>query len=716
MSDNSPQQQSTKKGPSLGRAGGGGEPAREMAPPGEHPTNAGYHCESVFGDDRLGIDVEAEAFARLIMDAQIRPPLSVGLLGDWGSGKSFFMERIRHLVTRLQGAPGQCDHVAQVRFNAWHFSDTNLWASLVTHIFDEVWREVAPAKPHGQKAREALGAQLESARGAVHEAGARLGGAREALQRAQQQLSFKQQQLALEGYVDDRRRQALEAVARTVGWDKPLKNIAEVRQALAELRMSEGRLTRLMGAATRGNALGAALPWILLSVLVGALLTVAGQLQSTDWVKHALHSVGLLGGLVASAVSAVALPLRQASEGLASLACDLEQVQTDYDAKLEAQIKSDDPEQQALAEARQQAELELQSASASLAAAQKNLSTLLARHSELDPARRLGVFLAERAAADDYRARQGIVSLVRRDFARLSELMMQWRSSGGGEAPGGIRPVERIVLYVDDLDRCPPDQVVRALEAIHLLLALDLFVVVVAVDSRWLLRSLVVHYNELLNTTGETGEAYRESTPHNYLEKIFQVTYALAPMQEAGFSSYVEHLTAPGKLPAAPTPAGVSLEPRPLIITDDEQEFITGLLLLIPTPRMAKRLVNVYRLIKARVTPGDLAAFEETASGRFRPVLLLLAILFGRPRQAEELLRRLYQKEPPFQTPKLQLHLAVKNLAQAEGQDELVHDSWIELGRQVEKIAGDLLVEHCTPEAGVLARFSLVTGQTCHLW
>ena len=682
------------------------------------PTSAGYRCESVHGPDRLGIDGEAEAFARLIMDARVRPPLSVGLLGDWGSGKSFFMERIHAQVASLQGGSGQCDHVAQVRFNAWHFSDANLWASLVTHIFDEVWAEVAPPRPDSLEAAEALGMELESARGAVHEAGARLAGAKEALQRAQQELSRKQEQLALEAYVDSRRCQALEAVARTAGWDKPLQSITEVRGALAELRSAEGRLTRLKAAAVKNGALGAALPWILLSVLVGALLTVAGEFQSTDWVKHALHSIGLLGGLVASAVSAVAVPLRRAASGLAALAGDLEQVQTDYDASLAAAKKSDDPKQQALAEARQQAELELESARAGLSAAQKNLSTLMASQQELNPARRLGAFLAERAAARDYRAQQGIVSLVRRDFARLSQLMGQWQQGGGGDAPGGISPVDRIVLYVDDLDRCPPDQVVQALEAIHLLLALDLFVVVVAVDSRWLLRSLTVHYRELLDASGETDEsAFRQSTPHNYLEKIFQVTYALAPMRQAEFGDYVEHLTArPGAGEQGPAPGqAADLEPRPLAITDDEHQFITRLLPLIPTPRTAKRLVNVYRLVKARVAAADLEAFEQT-SGRYRPVLLLLALLFGRHRQAEELLRRLYQKEPPFQTPKLQLHMAVKNLAQAEGQTEQVHDGWIELGQQVQKIAGDLLVEQCTPEAGEIARYSLITGQTCHLW
>jgi hypothetical protein len=38
------------------------------------------------------------------------------------------------------------------------------------------------------------------------------------------------------------------------------------------------------------------------------------------------------------------------------------------------------------------------------------------------------------------------------------------------------------VLYIDDLDRCPPRRVVEVLTAMQLLLALPLFVVVVAVD------------------------------------------------------------------------------------------------------------------------------------------------------------------------------------------------------------------------------------------
>ena len=35
--------------------------------------------------------------------------------------------------------------VAQIWFNAWNYVEANLWASLVTRIFDEAWTRVQAA-------------------------------------------------------------------------------------------------------------------------------------------------------------------------------------------------------------------------------------------------------------------------------------------------------------------------------------------------------------------------------------------------------------------------------------------------------------------------------------------------------------------------------------------------------------------------------------------
>ena len=115
------------------------------------------------------------------------------------------------------------------------------------------------------------------------------------------------------------------------------------------------------------------------------------------------------------------------------------------------------------------------------------------------------------------------------------------------------RKVERIILYVDDLDRCPDKKVVEVLEAVHLLLAYPLFVVVVGVDPRWLAYSLTSIYPVLKETASQSGDAAGprgsadlwRPTPQNYLEKIFQIPFSLRPMTRTGYGKLVEGLFSP---------------------------------------------------------------------------------------------------------------------------------------------------------------------------
>jgi hypothetical protein len=60
------------------------------------------------------------------------------------------------------------------------------------------------------------------------------------------------------------------------------------------------------------------------------------------------------------------------------------------------------------------------------------------------------------------------------------------RALADAESAGTV--IDRIVLYIDDLDRCSTETVSQVLDAVHLLLALPLFAVVVGVDPRWLAR------------------------------------------------------------------------------------------------------------------------------------------------------------------------------------------------------------------------------------
>ncbi len=71
----------------------------------------------------------------------------------------------------------------------------------------------------------------------------------------------------------------------------------------------------------------------------------------------------------------------------------------------------------------------------------------------------------------------------------------------------------RIVLFIDDLDRCPPKKVVETLEAVQLLSETKLFVVVLAIDARHVTRCLKKKYEDILSPE-------RHPSRLEYIEKI----------------------------------------------------------------------------------------------------------------------------------------------------------------------------------------------------
>ena len=347
----------------------------------------------------------------------------------------------------------------------------------------------------------------------------------------------------------------------------------------------------------------------------------------------------------------------------------------------------------------------------------------------------------ERFATSRYLDRLGLISVIRQDFERLKTLLADWLTHGAdGARPApdthdgpDPRPVERIILYIDDLDRCPPERVVEVLQAVHLILAFDLFVVVVAVDARWLERSLNEAYNPWMKAEGAAPrEPVHPFDAHNYLEKIFQIPFSLPAMGQSGYQKLVARMLgtpreeaerrraeredarrkmleqeerrrrAQGEEPPpaehrkealqAPRP-GASTQARAgpedaeerakkqkaeedehakreedrrrhereeqqkrdqeeaekrvaaMLLGEKEEQFIAALFPFIETPRLAKRFVNIYRLLRVRAATREgipFSRFIHPEGGEYRAALMLLAISVGQADVASEILNGLY--------------------------------------------------------------------------
>jgi hypothetical protein len=87
-----------------------------------------------------------------------------------------------------------------------------------------------------------------------------------------------------------------------------------------------------------------------------------------------------------------------------------------------------------------------------------------------NPPRLLRYILEDDPNTKALQAEVGLISRTRRLFQALDDIVREERSKPVNERLEGDVP-DRIVLYIDDLDRCAEDQVYAVLQAVHLLLA-----------------------------------------------------------------------------------------------------------------------------------------------------------------------------------------------------------------------------------------------------
>ncbi|MHA6782984.1 P-loop NTPase fold protein [Pseudonocardia saturnea] len=624
-------------------------------------------------EDDLSVSVYAAMLAATIARTTTRLPLSIGLFGEWGSGKSYFMGLLREQVRQraASGDPAYHAGIVQIGFNAWSYADANLWASLGDEIFRELAEPVADDTEEDRHRRDELRSWMADEQGQVKELQSAKATAAEEVATLRTELGQRRSErrtsavtllkATVEAVASDPRQAAeLEQAWATLG----LRDEAAQARILADTVTGAGDAVTAIGrAADRGNG-----RYVVAAVSAAGLVMLIVGLASSGVLAQWITGTGI-ATLLASA-AAFAAVTRRITHGVRSIADLANQIRERTETGGDAEVR------QALqrvvaAEAREQViESQLDQAVARVGELGRELL-------ELSPGQHLYAFLADRAASEDYRRQLSLIATIRSDFERLARLQRRWREDQDGGSP---RPIDRIVLYIDDLDRCTPQQVVAVLQAVHLLLALDLFVVVVGVDPRWLLHSLRDQYRSTL-TDAPSGsgpaDADRDdadrlmlSTPHDYLEKIFNVPFVLPGITPGGFGKMIRRLSLPevdAPAPAEPadgtprnghpSPDGPSwIEPptdpalrvqdgseiaagrhgdtvAPTPLTGPELEVLSSLAPLVRSPRETKRLLNLYRMLRSTQDLSDASRFlgRDGAAGEFQAVAVLLGLLTASP-------------------------------------------------------------------------------------
>jgi hypothetical protein len=621
---------------------------------------AGYASDQVaIENDALDVWRDARALADLVLLEAAAPPLAIGVFGSWGSGKSTLLAALRREIDdqvaqeRARIEAGDVDDtdpavrrvagVMQLEFNAWSFADSdNLWASLTSEIFEQIAAggknaadgkigaklvsEVAERSSRETSLLRAAQAELRQgqARGAA--ADLALAETRSARRLGLVNAAFDTASDLLGGQKEKESDQADDSVAADTEGRKLKRSVDVFRKAvlLGDGLEAEERLRKYAaagGSISRFVAMGYDyFRALALRRVVGVFALAAGVatalfLTSSWAVPQAYPVIRLILPSISASIVLITplaiymLPVLRVAALLTQKVRERERISREMEAKAEKEKIA--------------AEADQERASREVAKSREYLLKFSdIREIGSSPGAMLDYLLEESSEIARLRHDLGTLGTVRKAFDKLNAIIQE-------NARDRSSPVQRIVIYIDDLDRCSERQVVQVLEAIHLLLAFPCFVVVAAVDARWLETALRRQHVHLADRQSDVS-------PADYLEKIFQIPFWVRPLRietnEIGEDPYgrlIEDLAGTWTEfpdegnedgdtddfdPAPPRavvvepfaklgPLAPDLQVRPererLRLSNAEVKLFKDLgALAARSPRAVKRMMNIYRLIR----------------------------------------------------------------------------------------------------------------------
>ncbi|HLP54420.1 MAG TPA: P-loop NTPase fold protein [Fluviicola sp.] len=629
--------------------------------------------------DSLDFDKEAQSLAALVTLKELQPPLAIALFGTWGSGKSFFMRQIEKrarelsiyqgfIVSGKETESAQKDPdkalfhsgIAHITLNAWSYLDANLWAGLTHSLFEKL-NEYITNNTKGSiekfKVQVKITKRLEVLNNDLNhfkEKKTQLVHLKEKLEKERDNKILRHFQLR--GYDE-----SVKKFLKSAGLHEEEIKLLTPSNIEKFVKSSVSFVTYL-----RANSNKVLLQLIGATVLV-LLVKFGAQGLAAYYEKTRLAN--FLQSIFAGIAAPILPVFGWVAKFLVSKRSTVKKVK-DYINDLSGE--TNDP-------ALIQLQSDLKEVDALIGEIETSIDEEYSKTSDIT---QLAItnFISSKHEQDAYQKHLGIITTIRKDFETLSELFsdlnkpkMPMPSAKEQERQESIetdkaiitesfesnRKLERIILYIDDLDRCSDEKVMEVLEAVHLLMAFPLFIVIVGVDERSVHNALInrqldryrgINNNVIINH-------FHKIEPREYLEKIFQIPFHLPVPDTKGVLKLIDDLipvVGPAVTYKAPDskepvkadpkpesypidvdlfaknvisepkisyekmafstpevssveaedmkskePEVVTVAPESVLITSEEKEYLQLLSCLVGSnPRTIKRYINIYRIVK----------------------------------------------------------------------------------------------------------------------
>jgi hypothetical protein len=532
---------------------------------------ANINNDSDNGEDRLEISKDVAAFAKIMTSKNFVPPIAIALFGDWGSGKSFFMNKMKEKVTALSTSqnPNYCEGVVQIHFNAWSYLDANLWASIVTQIFEKLNQYIKNDKADPQikidiekKLTNELTIskeQQEHLKKQKTENVNKLNKLRQSKRSLNGELKSKIQSIKKATLIDiikkvDSEFKVEQKISSALNENESyVKTAEEIRTNIpkeyqnnpsALYNDAKSKATFVKEFFSKGKII-CNLIWIFVILLILVIVPIWLK-SSLNWAKSIDFSIPQTLACVITITIPFIKRMQSTYKKLQPIISAFWNIKEEYEQKIKNTINEFEQKEKATLLEIEQGEKQLEIIEVSIQDAEKTITDLEFKINNTLSTEALYTFIDKRSNSEDYTKHLGIISYIRKDFEILSQLFIEHTEE--------IRvlefrkklkkPLERIVLYIDDLDRCSENQVVEVLEAVNLLMAFPLFIVVVGVDPRWIKNALIKKYPLQFGTSRtKNDETVIKIDSSNYLEKIFQIPFHLKKATDENIKDMIYKLS-----------------------------------------------------------------------------------------------------------------------------------------------------------------------------
>jgi hypothetical protein len=424
-------------------------------------------------------------------------------------------------------------NIIQVDFNAWNYVESDLWASLAQNIyqalyehqnngagFNEYWLNVIK---YGEKKSKALEQNLEGIREDLKNKSDEISKIEANLSEFYQGIEISDvSKIIRENFKDDLPKSISSILSHLESTEETIHGLSKVNEELSQISLQglfKSSLKRIGEPVTKS--------YIIFFFLITFIILVIGYANPLALESFTTNLFTSMGTFFTALLTFGNAHLQKALSWLKKI----KKVKESIGALIKKEHQNFDNE----IENFKTLNLKLNKAITEKSSIESEINMAKKSLGFLTPEMLIKDHISNTIDDNRYGKHLGLPALLNKDFTELANaIILQNEALNDSEKFPSIDDelkaysnhphVNRIVLYIDDLDRCPPKVVVKVLEAINLFMASPLFIVVIGVDPRWLFSSLREYYSELMTPeNSEDDDCLDISTPEEYLEKIFQV-------------------------------------------------------------------------------------------------------------------------------------------------------------------------------------------------